>query len=162
MPEIERYKRDYVDTGRGFGQLAHPEGPELEESRFAHRVVDLWVEGNVVWGKSLVLDTECGRTIKAMLEDGGVIGVSSRSLGGMDSNGIVNELHVICFDAVFEPSVQCALMEQINESKSWDIHTLKESTEKTRMINEVKNTSKKTINEDAFLNSFKGILKSFM
>lgn len=139
MPEIDRYKKEYVDTGRAFGELDHPEGPEINGDRICHRVVDLWVEGNVVWGKSLILNTSKGKEVQAMLEDGGVMGVSSRALGELDGQSKVYDMHLICWDVVQEPSVSIALMEKINESKVYDMQKFIETEKKlydcTKKIN---------------------------
>lgn len=139
MPEIERYKKEYVDTGRAFGELDHPEGPEINGDRICHRIVDLWVEGNVVWGKSLILNTSKGKEVQAMMEDGGVMGVSSRALGELDGQSKVYDMHLICWDVVQEPSVSIALMEKINESKVYDMQKFIETEKKlydcTKKIN---------------------------
>lgn len=121
LPEVERYNRDYVEKNRAFGELDHPDSPDVNGDRIAHRVVKLWVEGNVVYGKSLVLDTSLGREVKAMLEDGGVMGVSSRALGDVGYGNKVENLHLVCWDIVHEPSVASALMEQLSESREWKI-----------------------------------------
>ena len=130
LPEIMRYKKEYVDTGRAFGELDHPDGPEINGDRICHRIVDLWVEGNAVWGKSLVLNTTKGKEVQAMLDDGGVMGVSSRALGEVDANSQVYDMRLICWDVVHEPSVAVALMEKINEKKTYDLKKFLETEKK--------------------------------
>lgn len=162
QPEIERYLKEYVQKGRAFGELDHPENPEINGHKICHRVVDLWEEGNVVMGRSLILGTSMGREVRAMLEDGGVMGVSSRSLGDVDHNNLVTELHLICWDVVQEPSVSAALMESLSESKNWDLKNfIKDSRinikEKMKEINKVVK-----IDEQRLEKQFRNILKNLI
>ena len=158
LPEINRYINEYVKTGRAFGELDHPEGPEINGDRICHRIVDLWVEGNDVWGKSLLLNTTMGKEVQAMTEDGGVMGVSSRALGEMDHRNMVNDMHLICWDVVQEPSVATALMESLNESKNYD---LKKYIEKEKIIlSRLKNINK--IDEKKLISEFRSLLKNLV
>lgn len=125
-PEIERYKNEFVVTNRAFGELDHPEDrASISGDRVCHRIVELWVEGKNVMGKTLILDTTLGKEVKAMLHNGGTLGVSSRSLGDTDHSNTVKELYLICWDIVSEPSVSVALLEKLMESKKYDIELFK-------------------------------------
>lgn len=139
-PEIYRYKEEFVDAGRAFGELDHPEDrATIAGDRVCHRIVDLWVEGNNVMGKTLILDTTLGKDVKAMLHNGGVIGVSSRSLGETDNRDYVTDLYLITFDAVLDPSVSRALMNVVNEGKKYDLEEVKRQNNR---INEMLRDSK--------------------
>lgn len=134
-PEVYRYKEEFIDTGRAFGELDHPEDrATIAGDRICHRIVDLWIEGNNVMGKTLILDTTMGKEVKAMLHNGGVMGVSSRSLGETDHNNDVTDLYLICWDCVHDPSVSNALMNVINESKQYDLEEVKRQNKR---INEM-------------------------
>lgn len=68
--------------------------------RAAIMITELHWQGDDVIGKSLILDTDHGRNLKAILDKGN-IGISSRGLGTVDSNGWVNENYkMLTFDAV--------------------------------------------------------------
>lgn len=130
-PEVYRYKAEFVDAGRAFGELDHPEDrANVACDRCCHRIVDLWIEGNDVMGKSLILDTHLGQDVKAMLKDQGVLGVSSRSLGETDSHNNVKDLYLICWDIVQDPSVARALMNVVNEGKKYDLEEVKRQNKK--------------------------------
>ena len=36
IPEVTRYKRDYIDTRRALGELSHPEGPQINPDKVSH------------------------------------------------------------------------------------------------------------------------------
>ena len=133
-PECERYKKEFVDSGRAFGELEHPDRANISSDRVCHRIVDLWIEGNDVMGKTLILDTTLGKDVKAMLKDGGVLGISSRCLGETDSQNRVKDLYLIGWDIVHDPSVATALLKTINESKKYDLEYVKKQNKR---INEM-------------------------
>lgn len=142
-PEVERYVQEFVKTNRAFGELDHPEErATIAGDRVCHRVVDLWIEGKNVMGKTLILDTTLGKEVKAMLKNGGVLGVSSRSLGETDNYNRVKDLYLICWDVVQEPSVSVALMEKLNEAREFDIQLFKKFDKKVKKLKEYKNINK--------------------
>lgn len=111
--EVERYKREYVDTHRAFGELCHPENPEINLDRVSHVITRIWRDGDYFKARAKILDTPCGRIVKAMIKEGCQLGVSSRALGSVtNKNGInyVNsDFHLVTAgDIVFEPSAQAA------------------------------------------------------
>jgi hypothetical protein len=150
-PEVYRYKEEFVDTGRGFGEINHPSDDRADIScdRICHRVVDLWIEGNNVMGKTLILDTAFGKDIKAIVNSGGVLGVSSRSLGETDSQNRVKDLYIICWDIVSDPSVAKALMTTINECKKYDLEEVKRQNKRIdEMLKEAQIDSTINIEEE--------------
>ena len=36
--EVNRYVKEYVDTKRAFGELGHPEGPQINLDRISHMI----------------------------------------------------------------------------------------------------------------------------
>lgn len=149
-PECERYKREMVDTGRAFGELEHPEDrANISSDRVCHRIVDLWIEGGTVYGKTLILDTTLGKDVKAMLKDGGVLGISSRCLGETDSQNRVKDLYLIGWDIVHDPSVAAALLKTMNESKKYDLEFVKRQNKKVNeMLREANVDSSINIEEE--------------
>lgn len=88
----------------------------IDLNNVSHRIVDLWIEGNYVYGKALIGGPK-GDTIKKIIEMGGQLGISSRALGNMNHKNEVTELQIMTWDIVHEPSVASALMSPIVESK---------------------------------------------
>ena len=83
-------------------------------------ITELKQDGNIFYVKSKILPTETGKTVEIIIEAGGMVGVSSRSLGQVDpKSGIVSNLKLCTFDIVSDPSSQSAFVEGILESKQW-------------------------------------------
>jgi len=114
-PEIIRFYEKYVKTNRALGELDHPDGPTINLDNVSHRIVDLWFEGDKVYGKALIGGPK-GDDVKSILKMGGVLGVSSRSLGSLNHRNEVDELQIITWDIVHEPSVASAIMTDLTES----------------------------------------------
>ena len=78
-------------------------------------MVDIWNDGNKVYGKIEVLDTPSGRILKDLITAGIKLGISSRGLGSLrEKSGkkYVQDYQLICFDMVSEPSTPDAFMER--------------------------------------------------
>ena len=106
--EVNRYKEEYVDTHRAIGELCHPQSPSINPDRTSHLITELYKSGNDFIGKAKILNTQVGQTVKALIDGGVKIGVSTRGLGSIsESNGvkIVNEdFKLLTVDIVTDPS----------------------------------------------------------
>lgn len=110
--EMEIYRK-LVKEGRATGELDHPEYSEVKLSNVSHLLEDFWWDGNYVYGRIRVLPTPMGNILKSLVESGVKVGISSRALGDVKEtpNGIiVEELSLICFDIVQNPSTMNAFM----------------------------------------------------
>lgn len=114
-PEVERYKKEYVDTNRALGELGHPfnNSPNINLDRVSHQIVDIWRDGDYFKAKAKLLDTPFGKIAKALVLEGIQLGVSSRALGSViRRNGtdyVGKDFKIITAgDIVFEPSAQSA------------------------------------------------------
>lgn len=103
-----------VERRRAFGELDHPADGKTKLTRASHIITSLKVEddGRVV-GEAEILDTPNGRTLKAILEAGAEVGVSSRGFGstkpGADGASVVGEDFVLrSFDFVADPAMKSA------------------------------------------------------
>lgn len=126
--EVARYNREYVQTNRAFGELEHPaNSPSINLDRVSHVITKIWQDGDYFKARAKILDTPCGRIVKAMIKEGCQLGVSSRALGSVTvRNGVsyVNDdFHIITAgDIVFEPSAQAAFpLGIINEDVEWEL-----------------------------------------
>ena len=80
--EVERYIKEYVDTKRAFGELGHPDGPNINLDRVSHMIVGLKEDGNNFMGRAKVMtETPMGRIVKNLIDEGAQLGVSSRGMG---------------------------------------------------------------------------------
>jgi len=123
VKEVNRYKSEMINTGRSMGTLNHESTAEVSLDKACHLVTDLYQEGNVFHGKSKVLTTPCGHIVRALIQDGVKVGMSSRALGQLEEaaggKNIVKELRLISVDCVADPSFPKAFVNGILESKQW-------------------------------------------
>lgn len=124
--EIGEFTSGLVKEKRGFGELNHPDKPEINLERAAILIEDLKWKGEDVWGKARVLDTPLGKIVKNISEAGGKLGISSRGLGTVNENGYVNEDYkLITFDIVANPSNYGSWVNGIYEGKEFEIEHIK-------------------------------------
>ena len=123
---LEREIRNYdklIRENRAFGELDHAAEPIVNMKNVSHMIKEIWMEGDTVYGRVQILDTPCGQIIKAIIEAGGKPGISSRALGSLvrenNANVVQDDLQIICWDFVSEPSTQQAFM--LPESKQLGI-----------------------------------------
>lgn len=120
--EVERYKNEMIVPGRALGELNHPNSADVDLGRTCHLVTEMWQEGNVFYGKSKVLSTDCGKLVHCLVNDGVKVGMSSRALGQLvESSGknVVKDMRLIAIDCVADPSFPKAFVNGILESKKW-------------------------------------------
>ena len=122
--EMTRYKKEVVDTKRGFGELGHPQGPTINLDRVSHVIRDLKCEGNNFYGRAQITETPMGNIVKGLLESDARLGVSSRALGSLKENdeGIMevqDDLRLITVDIVADPSAPDAFVDGIMENVDW-------------------------------------------
>ena len=158
--EVERYKKQYIDTNRGFGELGHPEGPSINLERVSHLVTELKSQGNNFTGKAKIMtSTPYGKIVESLLDEGAQLGVSSRGMGSLKQNksgtDVVQDDFYLATaaDIVADPSAPKAFVQGIMEGKEWiwESGVLKEKD-----IEELKNLldKKKSIREDVALTAF--------
>ena len=119
--EVSKFVENKIGRKNAYGELDHPDTPTVNMQKVSHIITSLIMDGNQGIGKAKILDTDMGRIIKACLDAGGIIGMSTRAVGSI-SNGIVQEdLQLLTVDAVADPSAPNAFVEGILESKNFII-----------------------------------------
>ena len=123
--EMEKFVSEKVETKSAFGELSHPNGPDLNLDKVAILIESMEWRGNDLYGKAKVLDTPNGKIVKALMKDGR-IGISSRGLGTVsESTGYVNDdFNLLTYDIVADPSnYNSRFVNGILEGKTWDIYS---------------------------------------
>jgi hypothetical protein len=123
--EIDRYIKEYVEKKRAFGELGHPEGPTINLDRVSHMITELRSDGNNFYGKAKILNTPNGNIVKALIDEGARLGVSSRGMGSIRTEG--RDIQVVqddfylatAADIVADPSAPDAFVNGIMEGKEW-------------------------------------------
>lgn len=122
--EMQRYQKEYIDRNRAFGELGHPDSPTVNLDRVSHMITGLQQDGDNFVGRAKVMvHTPMGNIVKALIDEGAQLGVSSRGLGSLDQrNGIMevqDDFHFSTVDIVADPSAPDAFVRGIMEGKSW-------------------------------------------
>ncbi len=77
-------------------------------------ITEVWMDNSSVMGKAKVLNTPSGQILRALVESGVKIGISSRGMGSvteqMGKTIVEDDFQLICFDIVSEPSTPNAFM----------------------------------------------------
>jgi len=110
--EIGRMSKQLKEM-KVYGELDHPMDGRTQLKRVSHIISDLRMEGDVVMGTAHILDTDEGRNLKAILDGGGAVGVSSRGFGTTKPNlkgeeVVQPDYRLMTFDFVAEPAQQSA------------------------------------------------------
>lgn len=122
--EIDRYSLNYVKENRAIGEIGHPDSPQINLDRVSHKITSLVKEGNNFFGVAEIIDTRCGNDVKALLDAGVKLGVSTRGVGSLkptnEGLSIVGEdFFLSTIDIVADPSAPDAFVSAIRESKDW-------------------------------------------
>ena len=123
--EVGRYNEAFVQKGRALGELGHPDGPTVNLDRVSHKITSLTQEGNNFRGKAQILNTPMGKIASSLLDEGVMLGVSSRGVGSLkeDRGGckVVGEDFMLATaaDIVADPSAPDAFVSGIMEGKEW-------------------------------------------
>lgn len=110
-----------IKNGSLWGELNHPtDDPDINLERAAILIEKLTWQGNNLLGRAVVLETPMGNIARALIKRG-TVGISSRGLGSVDSDGYVNNqsYHLITWDVVGNPSNHPSWVNGIYEGKSW-------------------------------------------
>ena len=161
--ECKRYTKEYVNKKRALGELNHPAGPSVNLDRVSHMIVELNQNGSDFIGKAKILDTPMGKIVKSLIDEGALLGVSSRGMGSLKKVNEVNEVQsdftLSAIDIVADPSAPDAFVNGILEGKEWiwDNGILKE-----KQIAEYNNNLRKVSSRDfekAAMNLFEDFLR---
>jgi len=137
------------------GEVDHPDDLKINLDRVCANIKRMWMDGPNGFGKLQILPTPMGNLVKAMLESGVKLGVSSRGQGNVDRNGKVSDFEIVTVDIVAQPSAPNAyptpvyegvrnmrhghhLMEMAREAKSDQRVQSYLQKEVTRLIKELK------------------------
>lgn len=123
--EVQRYIKETVDTKRAFGELGHPNGPQINLDRVSHIITELRKDGKNWIGKAKITETPMGNIAKGLIESGAQLGVSSRGMGSLKLNNEgINEVQndfklATAADIVADPSAPNAFVNGIMEGCEW-------------------------------------------
>lgn len=159
--------QEAIADRRLIGELDHPTDSIIHFANASHIVTKLWWEGNILMGEGEILNTPHGKVLKALIEDGVKVGISSRGVG----NGKVNEdgilvigesYKLITFDAVADPSTFSAFQEKVTSKKESVMNSRMETSlhKVAEKVNKNETNSIDTVNKEALIACLGGFVKS--
>ena len=120
--EIDKYE-EVVKQNRATGELDHPDSSIINLKNVSHIIRDMWWDGDDVVGKIEILPTVSGNILKALIDKGVQVGVSSRGMGSLKQMGEVLEVQddfeLLCWDFVSTPSNPGSYMHLVKEGKEY-------------------------------------------
>ena len=116
--EINKYN-NLVKENRALGELDHPEATVINLKNVSHNIKDMWWDGDHVIGKIEILPTPSGNILKALIDSGIQVGVSSRGMGSLEDKGgileVQDDFELLCWDFVSTPSNPGSYMHLVKE-----------------------------------------------
>jgi hypothetical protein len=138
--EVENYKKVVMER-RAMGELDHADDPVVNLKNVSHLITDIWADDEVIFGKIEILPTPMGNIARNLIESNVKVGISSRALGSVRSRGdadvVQDDLHLICWDLVSEPSTPGAYM--MREAKEVDPRILNKIFSKSDRLDRIAN-----------------------
>ena len=105
--EIDKYM-ELVDQNRATGELDHPESQVINLKNVSHNIKDINWDGKNIMGTIELLPTPSGNILKALIDSGITVGVSSRGMGSLEQKGdlmeVQDDFELLCWDFVSTPS----------------------------------------------------------
>jgi hypothetical protein len=160
--QIGLYNEGYVKTSRAIGELNHPPTPVVNPERASHKIVSIMKEGNNYIGKAMIIDTQVGKTVKALLEAGVQLGVSSRGMGSVKKNvdginEVQSDFRLATVDIVYQPSAPDAFVTGLMEGETFETiceSTIEEDTEFMESLRANLDTGKRWKLQEAKMEAF--------
>jgi hypothetical protein len=151
---------DVVKSRGLVGECDHPLDSIIHFKDASHLITKLWWEGNILMGEGEILNTPHGKVLKALLNDGVRVGISSRGVGNgkTNENGILvigESYKLITFDAVADPSCFEAFQEKVG-------HKREVTQNYTDSVNKNGDSriDNKVITKEAVIAALSGVIKS--
>jgi hypothetical protein len=122
--EVNRYVKENVEKGRAYGELGHPSGPSINLERVCMMIKELRREDHNIMGKAKVTDTPYGNIVRSLINEGAILGVSSRGMGSLVEKNGINHVQddfylATAADVVADPSAPDAFVNGVMEGVEW-------------------------------------------
>ena len=163
---VSKYTDSHVNNNRAYGELGHPDGPQINLDRVSHLITNLKKDGDNYIGKAKLAETPMGNIAKGLLKSGANLGVSSRGLGSLKANkqGIMevqNDFKLAtAADIVADPSAPDAYVKGVMEGVDWVYDASTDSWYQEKLHETRKALRKMTMDE--LEHSKLGIFESFV
>lgn len=163
---VSKYVDTHVSNNRAYGELGHPDGPQINLDRVSHLIMSLKKDGDNYIGKAKLAETPMGNIAKGLIKSGANLGVSSRGLGSLKPNkqGIMEVQGdfklATAADIVADPSAPDAYVKGVMEGVDWVYDATTDSWYQEKLHETKKALKKMTM--DQIEQSKLGIFESFV
>ena len=163
---VKTYNNSFISKNRSLGELNHNSVPGVDLTKVSHIITSLKENGNYFYGKARILNTPMGKIAQGLIDEGVVLGVSSRALGSLkptnEGYSIVGpDLVINCVDIVHDPSVgAAAFVNGIYEGKEWIYDSSKQEYIAMNIKNKIeKDVVSRRLSEERMIMHFENYLK---
>lgn len=117
MAQMQRINEAAARKHHVLGELDHPNKLVVDIRNVSHRLMEMEMKDNRVFGKAEILPTPMGNIARTLIEADVQLGVSSRGAGSVnEADGRVNNYRLITVDIVANPSARTAYPQALRES----------------------------------------------
>lgn len=163
---VKTYNNSFISKKRSLGELNHNSVPGVDLTQVSHIITSLKENGNYFYGKARILNTPMGKIAQGLIDEGVVLGVSSRALGSLkptnEGYSVVGpDLVINCVDIVHDPSVgAAAFVNGIYEGKEWIYDSSKQEYIAMNIKNKIeKDVVSRRLSEERMIMHFENYLK---
>lgn len=163
---VKTYNNSFISKKRSLGELNHNSVPGVDLTKVSHIITSLKENGNYFYGKARILNTPMGKIAQGLIDEGVVLGVSSRALGSLkptnEGYSVVGpDLVINCVDIVHDPSVgAAAFVNGIYEGKEWIYDSSKQEYIAMNIKNKIeKDVVSRRLSEERMIMHFENYLK---
>jgi hypothetical protein len=116
--EVSNYQKELANgTYNTLLEWEHPARSVVDPMEAVAKIEKLYIkDGKYVMGEALLLNNDKANQLKSLIDAGVKISVSSRGVGKVGANGVVEDFKLICYDCVAQPSDFNATMNGMVES----------------------------------------------
>lgn len=163
---VRTYTENYILPKRAVGELNHNNTPSIDLTKVSHMITGLKEQGNYFYGRAKILNTPMGKIAQSLIDDGVVLGVSSRALGSVQPNNegynvVGKDLMISTVDIVADPSVgAAAFVNGIYENNEWLYDSKRQEYVAYNIKNKIeKDVVSRRLNEERMLLHFENYLR---
>jgi hypothetical protein len=139
--EIDRYINEHVKNNNAVGELDHPDSQVVNLKNACHNIKKIWWDGDRIYGQLEILPTPSGNILKALIQSGITIGVSSRGMGSLKQIGetleVQDDFTLLCWDFVSTPSNKGSWMEPVNLNEGLSLNSFNKYSKVNSIITDI-------------------------
>jgi hypothetical protein len=139
--EISRYNDEHVKNNNAVGELDHPDSSVVNLKNACHNIKKIWWDGDRIYGQLEILPTPSGNILKALIQSGITVGVSSRGMGSLKQIGetleVQDDFTLLCWDFVSTPSNKGSWMEPVNLNEGLSLNSFNKYSKVNSIITDI-------------------------